>query len=93
MLTTLTVAGLAAAQITYLVTTSTIFDLPRERIGRIHDKIAYWVSCPWCFSAWVAFAICVYLRPDHPVLAWAAIWWIACTGFWATQVLARYANL
>lgn len=92
MFPTLIVAGMATAQITYLVTTSAIFDKARDAIGGIHSEVRYWIYCPWCFSAWVSLAVTLALGPAKPVLAWAAIWWIGCVGYWLGQALEKAAS-
>lgn len=91
---TLILCGLAAAQITYLVVDSVILDAPRDWVMERFDRHAYVITCPWCFSAWASAGAVALLhhRIDYDVIAWAAVWSIACFWYWACQALASSAE-
>lgn len=92
---TLILCGLAAAQVTYLVTTSVIFDGPRSWLQAKIPRVEYLITCPWCFSAWASAGTVALMhhRIDYDILAWAAVWWVACFGYWACQALASSAEM
>jgi drug/metabolite transporter (DMT)-like permease len=67
----LAVYALAVARITRLVTDDKIFDKPRNKIlaaAPDDSKTAYFVTCAWCVSIWVAAAVApiAYLWGTHP---------------------------
>ncbi len=37
--------------------------------------------------------VLMHHRIDYDILAWAAVWWVACFGYWACQALASSAEL
>lgn len=73
-------AVLAVARLTHLVTTDFITDRPRAWLGQhAPTSIAYLVTCPWCLSMYLGFAVAVpvMLWPHHlyvqiPLVALAA---------------------
>lgn len=67
----------AAARLTRLVTTDAITGWARARIiGRRgpDSRLAYFVSCPWCVSVWVAAATIAlgWWPAQHGTATW---WW------------------
>lgn len=49
---------LAVARITRLVNADAILNGPRSAIQRTRfDHLAYFVTCPWCVSIWVAAGV------------------------------------
>lgn len=67
----------AAARVTTLITEDAVLDTPRDRVTewavkRDHEKLTYFITCPWCVGWWVSLA------------AWAS--WQAWPG--ATLILA-----
>jgi len=42
--------------VTYTITTSFVFTLPRVLFARLGVVAAYFIYCPWCVSFWVGTA-------------------------------------
>lgn len=67
-------AVLAAYRGTRVLTTDTIFDGTRETVklwginqqSTPGDKLAEWVTCPWCMGVWVSFLVTCVARRQAP---------------------------
>jgi hypothetical protein len=89
----LVVCALAAARLTRLVVDDVIFDQPRAwLVTRLDGKLEKLITCPWCISAWLSAGVLVLAWAVHPievpVLAWLAVWWGACAGYFALEAIA-----
>lgn len=58
--------SLAAASISFTITTTGMFKWFRELVSPIHKKVEELVHCPWCLGHWVVFVI--MLTADIPIL-------------------------
>lgn len=85
----LTVYVLATARITRLINRDTITDFIRIAAMKRRPGVAYFLSCPWCISVWIAAALgyVVWWRTGlDPVL-------IALTGAGASWITGMAAQL
>jgi hypothetical protein len=73
------------AMVTYLVVDSVLLDKPRDWLTA-RSKRTYVITCPWCFSAWVA-AACVGTS-DLPLRSWGMVWWAGAFAYFLISALA-----
>jgi hypothetical protein len=85
---TLIVGGLAVHRLTRLLVEDTIADPIRDRIREAapEGRLAYFLTCPWCVSVWVAggWAVLAVAAPSVAVPAGAALAWSSLTGLLAS---------
>jgi len=56
--------SMASASLTVTLSRGKIFDRPRDWMARKSEFIGRLLSCPYCLSHWVAFAIVGVYRPQ-----------------------------
>jgi hypothetical protein len=80
----LTVGALAVFRLTRVVVEDTIADPIRDRIVEAapEGRLAYFVTCPWCVSVWVAagWAVLAAASPAVAAPVGAALAWSAVSG-------------
>lgn len=93
--------GLAVARATRLLRDDKVLDRPRgwalshlAAPGRqpwARNWLFTLIQCAWCISGWLSLAAAVamdyYGSLPLPFLSWFAIWWIACAGYWALELV------
>jgi hypothetical protein len=83
----LLVSGLAVYRLTRLLVADKITERPRDRLAQAaRGRLAYFVTCPWCVSVWVAagWAALVALAPAVALVAGAVLAWSAVAGLLAS---------
>lgn len=69
--------SLVTASLTVTLSRGKIFDVPRDWVARKSDFLGRLLSCPYCLSHWVAFAIVGVYRPQalsaQPVVNFFAV--------------------
>ncbi len=74
------VAALAVARLARLVTVDEITAPLRREVAKRGDTLAYFITCPWCVSVWIA-----------PVVGWAVLWHSANRGVWLVLVALAFS--
>jgi hypothetical protein len=79
----LTVGALAVYRLTRLLVEDKIAEPVRDRLAEdAEGRLAYFVTCPWCVSMWVAagWAGLTVAAPAASVTAGAVLAWSAVSG-------------
>lgn len=83
----LAVGALAVARLTRLATEDKITERLRERLAAAASgRLAYFVTCPWCVSMWLAagWAVFVSTAPVSAMTAGAVLAWSEVSGLAAS---------
>jgi hypothetical protein len=80
---TLAVGGFAVHRLTRLAVSDKITEPLRDRVAPDEEsRLAYFVTCPWCVSIWVAagWALLAVTAPSVAAPVGAALAWSSVTG-------------